>query len=97
MSENKPNLEELPRLDTPAAKKNLSALKLPYSSQGSTKPGSFASQPGEITTLSNTSSLGFDLENGREENEKSKASLIISSAKLVAKKSGESQREKRNS
>jgi len=71
-------------LPHPVGKKNLSALKLPYSSQGSTKPGSFASQPGENTTPSNASSLGFEMETAKDEtNERNKATIVISTAKLV--------------
>jgi hypothetical protein len=78
----KPRLEELPRLETPmTGKKNLSALKLPYSSSGSTKIGSFTSQPGEIT-LSNSSLLAFETENNiKTEVESSKPCMIITKAK----------------
>jgi hypothetical protein len=82
LSENKPQLSE--NLPHPVGKKNLSALKLPYSSQGSTKPGSFASQPGENTTPSNASSLGFEMETAKDDtNERNKATIVISTAKLV--------------
>ena len=102
LSENKPQLEELRHFDHTVGKKNLSALKLPYSSQGSTNPGSFASQPGENTTLSNASSLGFEMENAKDDTiERSKASIVISTAKLVNRQATSmtverSQREHRN-
>ena len=55
-------------------------MKIPYSSQGSTKPGSISSQPGEMTP-SNSSSLGFETEknNGsyKGDNEISKPAIII--------------------